>query len=131
MHRVANESFNALPTMSEALVTGELAPSDLQRQRQVDSRMDALAAENAQLREAVDKHSSMHAMHARIMAAHAHDRCAGANCHDVNCECPRCVACKEQEPVVHRKQTMGEKHTTLLAKLDGELKTANRRYKHK
>ena len=133
MHRVANESFNALPAIGEPLVTGEVAPGEFAK---IQARMDALAAENAQLREAVDKHSSMHAMHAKIAAAQAVANvsagpCAGGDCHDHTCRCLTCLRSHGHGRAMQKQQTVGEKHGDLLSKLDGELKAANRRHNRK
>jgi hypothetical protein len=131
MHRVANESFNALPAIGESMVTGVVAPGELAK---IQARMDALAAENAELREAVKKHSSMHAMQAKISAAQAAASVSvAAHCAGSTCRCAGCAVRRSDGHghVVPKKQTMGEKHDDLLAKLDGELKYANKRYNRK
>jgi len=145
----ANDALKAAKGAADALLAvgaggaGKAAADELLRLRhaRTEERLDALAAENAQLRAAVGKHSEMHASQAQIMAglaplaaggAHAAVRthgvrhaCAGAMCTDASCRCATCEECKR----VGASATPAQRHSNMLAQLEGDIRAANRRPK--
>ncbi len=144
-----NDALKAAKGAADALLAvgaggaGKAAADELLRLRhaRTEERLDALAAENAQLRAAVGKHSEMHASQAQIMAglaplaaggAHATVRthgvrhaCAGAMCTDASCRCATCEEAKR----VGASATPAQRHSNMLAQLEGDIKAANRRPK--